>query len=260
MALAVAQVGGNVGTGAGSISATFGSTTTSNSLIVALCHTYNTSGAAAAGDVTDSKTNTYQLALANFGGASAPGISGYYNSAGTRGASHQLTVNLVNSSSDSSNIAMIEITGQDTSTSSSCFDATTAASGTDSSSPWSVTSAAAISGNEIAIYGVTIDTSSVTPFTQPTNYSDIINQGDGGQALVSCASYKNLETGTPSPGATSTHSGTARELFLTFKEASSSASASANPVYADVTVVAANASAGASVALRGVTRSGLRLG
>lgn len=223
MALLVAQVGGNVTTATATISATFGSATTAGSLIWAIDHVYNTSGAAVTGDVVDNKSNSYPLITSSFGGAGAPGIAGYYNNGGARGASHQLTANLVNSAGESCNLAMTEITGQDPT---APLDTTTFNTATDAASPWDVPAAAAIVGNQVSGYGVTIDTGTNTAFTNPTGYSTIITQPNGVTSLVSHAAYKINETGTPTVGATSTHSSTAaREIFFTFKEAAAAAPA-----------------------------------
>jgi hypothetical protein len=218
MALAVPQVGGfdTSLTGGAAVAATYGSSTTSGSLLVAIGHLYNTSGVLTNGDITDNKSNTWTLRGSSLGGASAVGIGIWDQVGGTRGATHTVTLNLANSSADIANLAIIEITGADASTP---FDATTLAFATDASSPYSVTSAAAISGNQIALYGASLDTGANTAFTQPTGYSDIINQPDGA-FNVSIASYKINETGTPSPGATSSHApSAAREVFATYKEA-----------------------------------------
>ncbi len=259
MALAVAQVGGNVTTGSGSIAATFGSTTTTGSLIVAVYHAYAANVAVAGGDITDSNSNTYSTTTSAMGVAAC--ISAYYNNAGTRGASHAVTGNLVNASGESDNLAMIEITGQHASTP---YDTTTAATSTDLTSPYDVTAAAAISGTQIAIYGTTIDSGNNNAFTNPTGYSNIINQPDGITALVSYAGYKLNETGTPTVGATSSHgTANARNLLVTFK-AAVAGSASANPVTATVTVDATNPVVTGDIPpapfLRGVTRSGMRPG
>ena len=224
MAMAVAQVGGNVSSssGGGSISFTFGSSTTTGSGIALIGHTFNTSGSAAGTDFTDSKSNTYQLGKALLGGASSIGIEGAYNNAGTRGASHQCTFNAPGNN-ESNNIAGIEFTGQDASTSTSCFDATSSNTANDATSSWDVTAAAAVPSGCLAVYGVSIDTGTNNAFTQPSGYTNIINQPDGTAFLVSCASYKLNETGTPTVGATSGHtagSGSAREILLVFIAAS----------------------------------------
>src|SRR5262245_27746808 len=159
MALAVAQVGGNVTTATNTISFTFGSSTTSGSGIGAIGHYYNTGGVSQAGDCTDNKSNTYQLGASSLGGISAPGITFYYNtiSSASRGASHQVTINQLNSGGESINAAGIEVTGQDGTTSTSAYDSAVAATSTDSATPFDVTAAAAFQSGAMGIYGSTID-------------------------------------------------------------------------------------------------------
>lgn len=229
MAIAVAQVGGNVtsSSGGAGISFTFGSATTTGSAVALVGHCYNTSGAEAAGDFTDNKSNTQQLAGSLLGGAASIGIAGAYNNAGTRGSSHQYSYNAPGNN-DSANLAGIEFTGQDASTSTSCFDSASFATANDATSAWSVTAAAAVPSGALAVYGVSIDTGTNDAFTQPTGYTNIINQPDGTSFLVSCASYKLSESGTPTVGATSGHtagSGSARELFMAFIPAAGGAAA-----------------------------------
>jgi hypothetical protein len=227
MAIAVAQVGGNTSTAINGISFTFGSSTTSGSGIILLGLEYNTSGSAAAGDFTDNKSNTYQLAGSLMGGANSVGVECGYNtiSTGTRGASHQCTVNGPGAG-ESINAAGIEITGHDSTTTTSAFDSASFATANDATSAWTVTAAAAVASGVIGIYGVAIDTGTNNAFTQPTGYTNISNQPDGTSFLVSCASYKLSESGTPSVGATSGHtagSGSAREIFAAFKPAAGAA-------------------------------------
>lgn len=209
MALAVVHTGGVTG---GSTSDSWSSTATS--LIVAIGHFFDNSSAPNDGDVTDSHSNAYTLVVNGAGGAGLPGVAIWYNNNGTRGAAH--TVDVAVAGVSDQNNSIIEITGQDLT--SAVFDTTTDATGTDSASPYDVTAAAAISGNQIAIYGVTLDASDNVAWGQPSGYSNIRNVQNGTASLVSAASYKINETGTPTVGATRTGSATAREAFATFKE------------------------------------------
>jgi hypothetical protein len=220
MAIAVNQVFGKTTTTTGGATATSSSVTTvSGSLLVAISPVFNTAGALVDADCTDSKSGTWTLAQTNLGGSGAVGIGVWYQLGGTRGTTHTVSCNLTNSSNEDKLLLVVEITGHDTSTP---LDTTTKATGTDATSAYTVTSAAAISGNQIAIYGVGLDTGTNTSFTAPTGYTNIGNQGNGSTDLVGGAWYKLNETGTPSPGATSSHSNTAgREVFVTFKEAAS---------------------------------------
>lgn len=222
MALAVAQVGGNVTTVAGTITATFGSSTTAGSLIVACGMTFGATSPMATGDVTDNKSNpNYTLRQGVTGGASGDAAAIYDDVGGSRGASHQLSYNPINGTGDNNNIGMIEITGADTSTP---YDSTTGATNNDSTSPYSITAAGAISGNQIAIYVCSADLTGNSAWTQPTGYSNIINQPDSAN-FPSICSYKINETGTPSPAASNAQGITAagaHEAFATYKEAAAS--------------------------------------
>ena len=213
MAIAVAQVGGATGTG-GSNTASFGSTTTTGSLIAIVGFGWSMSAASATKD-SDSKSNTYTLAKGNVPGG-ASGIEIAYNNAGTRGASHTCT--FVDGTASVAT-GIIEITGQDSSTP---FDSTTAATATDNKSTFDVTAAAAISGNQAAVYGVMTDAASATAWTPPTGYTDLYNDPHGDTNWAFESAYKVLETGTPTVGAArSVVTPTAAEVFVTFKEASS---------------------------------------
>lgn len=224
MALAVAQVIGNAtGTGGGgTITVTFGSSTTTGSLIALIGPCYNTSGAAAGSDFTDNKgPNTYTLAESNLGGASALGFEAAYNNAGTRGASHQVSFNGPGTT-DTSEVAGVEITGQDSSTP---FDTTTHTTAADGTSPFAITAAAAISGNQIAIYGVVIDTSGTNAWSGPAGYTLIGQLTNGAADLIYWTGYKINETGTPTVSATNTDviaGAGGKEIFFTFKEAAAS--------------------------------------
>lgn len=226
MALAVAQATGSTSSGLASVTVSFGSSTTSGSLIVGIGCYYNTGGVVgAAGDCTDSKSNTYSLAGYSFGAVNQAGIGGYYNNAGTRGSSHSVTVNLVNAAGESDQLGIIEITGQDPSTP---FDSTTFATANDITSSFDVTAAAAISGNQIAIYGVSVAGTSGSPsWTGPTGYTVAGSQNNADTSLVYWTGYKINETGTPTVGGS--WSGTVgespREIFMSFKEAGGGAPA-----------------------------------
>ena len=167
--------------------------------------------------MTDSKGNTYTYTgTGGGGGASTAGAAVYYNNAGTRGASHTFTFNGPGTTTIV-NVSVIEITGQDLSTP---FDSTTDATATDATTPFNVTAGGAINGNQIAIYACTPSVGAEDTFNHPGGYSNIFTQSSG-TFLVSIASYKLNETGTPTVGAT--RSGPAPsnavEVFATFKEA-----------------------------------------
>ena len=224
MALAVAQVGGNSSTATNGSSFTFGSTTTTGSLIVVGIWCYNTSGSAAAGDFTDSKSNTYQLAGSLL--SSLEGVEMGYNNAGTRGSSHQCTGNAPGAN-ESICTGGVEITGQDTTNSTSCFDSTTFNTANDTTSPFAVTAAAAISGNQIAVYLCSIGGASGNQAVgDPTGYTLIKSQGNANTDLCGYMGYKINVTGTPSPACTwagTVGSESPREAFASFKEASGAA-------------------------------------
>lgn len=246
MALAVAHVGGNVSTGTGTITSSSW-TSTAGSDIIVIGHIFATAGAAANGDITDSKSNTYTLLGSSIGTSVTSGIAMWHSNNTTRGASHTVTYNPTASAgtgSESINVAVVEITGQD---SSADFDATTLATFADNISPFSpfnVTASAAISGNQIAVYGTTLNAGSNFAFTQPTGYTNIINTGNGAAALVSLASYKIDETGTPTVGATRTDSdtGDCHTIIATFKEAAGGGATVVIPpsLFIDQSVVRSN--------------------
>ena len=221
MALAVTHTAGSTATGTDSITVdTFAST--AGSLIVVIGQFYNTSGSAAGGNVTDNQGNTWQLAGSILGGASAPGVAVYYQNAGTRAATHVVSLNGPGAA-ESLNAQIIEITGQDSTSSTSAFDSTTIGTASDATSPFSVTAGAAISGNQIAIVGCCIDTGNNGTWAAPTGYTNISNLPNGGTDLVSESAYKINETGTPTPASWTWGGGgitAARQIFVTFKEAS----------------------------------------
>lgn len=220
MAITVPHVGGNIST-PGDTATSDSWTSTSGSLIVVIGHTFGTTGSAANGDVTDSKGNSYTLITSDLIAGSI-GIAAYYNNGGTRGASHTVTFNGPGSGTFV-NVAVIEISGTNLT-----LDGTTFATASDTTSPFSVTAAAALSGTQIGIYGATLSTGSNSAWTQPTGYTNIINQGGGDLFLVSDAAYKINETGTPSPGGSGGWTvSAAREIFVSFMEGSAAVAASA---------------------------------
>lgn len=217
MTLAVAHVGGNNTSPVGATSDSW--TSVAGSLIVAVGHTFDAPASAAAGDMTDSKSNTYTLAISLYNQFSV-GIGVWYSNAATRGSSHTVTYNPPGGGGEADNLAVIEITGQDTG---AAYDTATDATVTYSTpwTPFNITAAAAITGNQIAIYGVTLDDSSgVQAWGEPSGYSTILNNPSSA-GLVCIGSYKLLETGTPTVGATRVSSATAAGIgvFATFKEA-----------------------------------------
>lgn len=218
MALAVPHVGGSIATGSGTITSDSW-TSTAGSLIVAIIFSFGMTSPAAAGDITDSKSNSYALRVSSVGGISGVAIAVYDNVGGTRGATHTVTANPVNSSSgDFDNIGIIEITGADASTP---YDATTGAVATDSVTPFAVTAAGAISGNQIAIYGISADLVSNSAWTGPSGYTLIIQNPDPTTDFPCWSGYKINETGTPTVSSTNASSLTgagAREALVTYKE------------------------------------------
>lgn len=224
MALAVVHVGGQATTGTSTVTSDSW-TSTAGSDIIVVGHTFADNGAATNGDITDAKSNTYTLLTSTMGGGSDIGIAVWHSNNTTRGASHTVTYNpTAGAGGESLNLAVIEITGQDQS---SDYDSTTAnthvyAVGT---TPANITASAAISGNQIAIYAETVNSGDNVAFTQPTGYTNILNQPNGVSDLVSDAAYKINETGTPTVGAARTIGSTTgnRVVFVTFKEATTSA-------------------------------------
>lgn len=219
-ALGVAHVGGQNTTESGGTIISDSWTSTANSDIIVIGHIFNSAGAATDGEVTDSKGNSYTLLGQLLGGASLPGIAIWHSNDTIRGAAHTVSYNPTGTA-DSKNLAVIEITGQNTT---SDFDSTTFATLADASSPfspWNIACAAAISGNQIAIYAVTVDAGQSATWTDPGGYTPIISQGNGTSYLVSYAGYKINETGTPTVGASRTDTGdlSGRMLIATFKEA-----------------------------------------
>jgi len=220
MALAVVHVGGTVTGVSAVVSDSW--TSTAASLIVCVGQTFGSTGSPANGDITDSKGNTYTLGTGFYGGAANVGIGIWYNNAGTRGAAHTCTYD---PASGVQNISVVEITGQDLTA--AVYDSTTAAhlKDVDGLSPFNITAAAAISGNQIAVYALADASTNNFAWTQPSGYTNIINQPNGGVGLVSDAAYKINETGTPTVGATNaeTSAQDVQVLFATFKEAGAAA-------------------------------------
>jgi hypothetical protein len=220
--MTVAHVGGDTAFhGAGNTCTSDSWTSTSGSLIVVIAFYYNTAGAAADGDVTDSKTNSYTLwpgATAG-GGTDQTRVDVYYNNGGTRGTTHTVSVNRTGDSGSLANCAVIELTGQHATTP---INTDTDAGSTDATSPFDVTAAAAISGTVVALYGNVVDTGNTDSYGAPSGYSPIIVESDGSSTLCSAGYYKENETGTPTVGATK--GGTianAASVFVTVNMASS---------------------------------------
>jgi hypothetical protein len=213
MAISVAGVRGATGVFQAGTVTSPSWTSTTGSTIVVICIHFTTAGASANGDCTDSKSNGYTLATSLLGGANAVGVSAYYNIGGTRGTSHTVTVNRVNSSQETTNLHVIEITSDGTIS----YDSASAATANDTTSPFTVTAAAAMQNNAIGIYGVVLSTGGTNAFTNPTDYVDIYEETDGANNTVSHASYKLNETGTPAVAASNTDTvDDAREIFISF--------------------------------------------
>lgn len=225
MALAVAQVGGNITTsnvGAAN-SFTFGSATTTGSLICWLVATYSNS-AYTSSEFTDNKSNT--ATVLDQTPTSVQECTGLaYNNAGTRGASHQLTFDAV-SGSASSNCAGVEFTGFDTTTP---FDTAVTGKANDTTSSFDVTASAAFASGAAAIYLCCIGgASGSAAIGDPTGYTLISEQGDANTYLVHHFSYKLSETGTPTVGCTWTGtvgSESPREMIIAVKAAATAGKA-----------------------------------
>lgn len=221
MALAVAQVLGSTGGGAVDpvTSPTF--TSTAGSLLVMLPCWYGGTGSMITGTpATDSLGNTWTFGNVTPTSAalSTTGVGMWYQLGGSRG-SQTVSFNVAGSA-DNINLHVIEITGQ----SGTPYDAVTAKNAVIAdTSPWNAPAQAAISGNQIAIHMVVLDTGTNTSFTNASGYTTIYTEGNGAASLVSHAAYKLLETGTPNVGPTSSHStgttGNSRGIFASFKEA-----------------------------------------
>ena len=216
MSLAVPHIGGNVSSPSGAVASDIWASV-GGSLIVAVAQSFADSGSPVGSDISDNKGNTYTVGGGLFSGNNQPGVGIYYNSSGTRGAGHQVTSNPPGFPAFN-NIAVIEITGA----AAAPFDATTlnATRRTSGGSPWAITAAGPIVGNQIAIYAITIDANVNAAFTDPAGYTNIINQPNGTTSLVSYAAYKINATGTPTVAATSAHSlGSINLVLTTFREA-----------------------------------------
>ncbi len=199
--MTVEHVGGHSALHTGGATCTSDSwTSVSGSLIVVVAHYYNTAGAAANGDVTDSKGNSYTLWPGSevAGSTNITGTAVYYNNAGTRGTTHTVSVNRVNDNGSLTNCSVIEITGQHASPINTTADATS----NDATSPYDVTAGAALPTNNIAIYGNCLDTGDTNAYGAPAGYTAILVESDGSSTLCSAAYYKVNESGTPTVGAT----------------------------------------------------------
>jgi hypothetical protein len=218
MALAVVHVDGASDPAHTGNAVTPSWTSVANSLLVVVGATFNATGSPVNGDVTDNQGNTYTVGPGAYGGAGNEGLGLWYSNATTRGAGHTVTFHPLSGAPSDTNISVVEITGQDLT--SAVYDTTTKAAGTDGVSPYNITAAAAISGNQIAVYGAVVVAFANSAWTAPGGYSNIFNQPDAANFLGSDAAYKINETGTPTVGATRGEATTAgREVFATFKEA-----------------------------------------
>lgn len=219
MALAVNQNSGTQGSTAST--ATPSLTTVSGSLLVVYLTHYDATNTPANGDITDNKGNSYTLLESRYLGPASGGVGIWYNDAGTRGASHTITGTITAGSTGFGccSVAVCEITGQNTG---SAADAATHANNNDSTSPYVVTAAAAISGNQIAIVAISPDDNgSAGTFTPPTGYTLIFDAGGAINGADIFGAYKINETGTPAPSTSwSTAGGSfGAQAFATFKEA-----------------------------------------
>lgn len=210
--MAVQNVGGATGTSGGSTAGpTSAFTSVSGSLIVVLAAYWNTAGASAGGDVTDSKSNTYSVWTDSLGGVSAAGIAVYYNNAGTRGSSHTISVNRINDAGSWATFGFIEITGQ----SGSPINTDTDATATDGTSPFDVTAAASIPSGSTVLYAASIDTGTDQAIGDPSGYSVIYEEPNGSFAMCLGSHYKENESGTPTVGCTKAGSiAAAREVIV----------------------------------------------
>jgi hypothetical protein len=130
-------------------------------------------------------------------------------------------MNRVNSSGEMTNIHVIEITSDGNIS----FDSASDATANDTTTPFAVTAAAALQTGAIGIYGCVLSTGGTNAWTNPTDYVDIYEETDGANNLVSHASYKLTETGTPAPAAANDDTidaGSARQIFVSFYDDSSS--------------------------------------
>lgn len=202
MALAVAQTKST--TASGNVSVTSPSfTSTSGSLLVVVLCAYNPASVAVAdGDITDSKSNSYtRIPNASiFPGTNVSGIAAYFNNAGTRGTSHTVTGNPVNSGGGSYQICVIEFSGFDTSTP---IATATAATANDTTSAFDVTAAAAVPSGGAGIYGCSVaGDSGSSAWGDPSGYTVAGHADDASADLVYYVGYKLNETGTPTVGGT----------------------------------------------------------
>lgn len=226
MVMAVAQATGTTTTGAASASISFGSSTTSGSGIgVSQC--WNNMLDSAAGDCTDNKSNTYQLAGFIRNGIQE-GTGGFYNtvSGASRGASHQITCDQIASAGGSQQIGIVEFTGQDSSTATAAFHSASFATGTDITSGFDVVAAAAVPSDNVSMAAYSIGgASGSVAVGAPTGYTAAGSQGNANTDLVYGVFYKAGESGTPTVTATWTGTvgtETPRELFMVFQAAAAS--------------------------------------
>lgn len=218
--LAVNQVTGATGAnGTGTVTSPSITTVSGSTLLVVVC-AYNVSTSDGAdGDITDSKSNTYKFRAKNMAGGFGCNVAVYEQVGGTRGSGHTITANFL-IGTGTLNIHVVEVTGADPT---AAYDSTTLGTASDAASPLSVTAGGAISGDQIALWAGCIDNGVDATWTPPTGYTNVYNEGHGSVSFVSGVFYKINETGTPTVDASYGGSiSTARELFVTFKEAASS--------------------------------------
>lgn len=246
MTITALHTDGATGGGAAGTATSGSWTSTTGSTIIVVGHMFSggsSPGALANGDCTDSKSNTYTLAPNSgiYTGTDSPGIAVYYNIGGTRGASHTVTINPVNESGDTINIAVLEIDGSNV-----VFHSGSAQHASDGTSPLAVTAAAALPSNAIAIVGATVDTGGTNAFGDPAGYTPIRAEADGANSLVSYAAYKIGESGTPTVSITNADTiSAARETFVVFSDDGASGSSGTVAVtLADYTSTASGTIAG----------------
>lgn len=225
MALAVAQVGGNITTSnAGAANSfTFDSSTTSGSLILWLVAA-NSISSPIASEFTDNKSNT-QTVMDYIVLSVQEAVGVAYNNAGTRGASHQLTFDPT-SGSASVNLGGIEITGFDTSTP---FETACTGKANDTASPFDVAIASSVPSGGMAVYVCSIGGASGNAAVgNPTGYTVISSQGNANTDLAHYFGYKLSESGTPTVGCTwagTVGSESPREMIIAVKAAAAAGKA-----------------------------------
>lgn len=169
----------------GAVTATLGSTTTGEAILVVVT---GFGGGFGAGHVTDNKGNTYAF---DGGGTSGNLQVGFYSCLNpTGGAGHTVTVTF--GSAGGKNIGAVAVQNIVTS---SAKDKTTSASGTGTALN-SGTTATLAQADEIAVGVGVVDTGGVQTWSRGGGFTDIGNTGDGANDLVSDFSYKVLAATT----------------------------------------------------------------